>query len=294
MPTQPSILTSLDSQELAATYDEISDGQLENGRQLISDLEVRGGERVLDIGAGTGRLAAHVAPIVGTSGCVVGVDPLPLRIEIARNKSIANFEARAGRAEDLSAFADSSFDVVYLNSVFHWIADKPRALQEILRVLKPGGRVGLNCQDPAQPHESRLLFQRALTEAGVQADYAIVHPSLGLSKNALRDLLAAAGFISAAIEMRSFADVFPDANAVIQRSSSSTFGNFLVGLSARDRAAFRKALPRVLESKTTCEGIRLRRYLLFAMARKPLKHSRSDTTAAIDHFLCKYAGAFDE
>ena len=271
MRAHPSILTSLDSRKLAATYDEISDGQLENGRQLISDLKVRCGETVLDIGAGTGRLAAHVAQLIGPSGRVVGIDPLPLRIEIARNKSIANFEARVGQAEDLSAFADSSFDVVYLNSVFHWVVDKPRALDEIMRVLKPGGRVGLNCQDPTQPHESRMFFQRALLEAGVQADYAIVHPSLGLSMAALRDLLAAAGFISPAIEMRTFADVFRDANAVIERSSSSTFGNFLVGLSARDRAAFREALPRVLKSKTTGEGIRLHRYLLFAIARKPLK-----------------------
>jgi ubiquinone/menaquinone biosynthesis C-methylase UbiE len=271
MPTHPSILTSLDSQELAAIYDEIIDGQLENGRQLISDLDVRCGEHVLDIGAGTGRLAAHVAQIVGPPGRVVGIDPLPLRIEIATRKSIVNFEAHVGQAEDLSAFADSSFDVVYLNSVFHWVADKPRALGEIMRVLKPDGRVGLNCQDPTQPHESRLFFQSALMEAGVQADYAIVHPSLGLSKGALGDLLAAAGFISSAIEMRTFADVFPDTNAVIERSRSSTFGNFLVGLSARDLAAFREALPRVLESKATREGIKLQRYLLFATARKPLE-----------------------
>src|SRR5215467_3472402 len=87
----PPILMTLDSPELAATYEDLSDGQFENGKQLISDLDVRRGDRVLDIGMGTGRLAAHVAAIVGPSGSVIGIDPLPLRIEIARAKSIANF-----------------------------------------------------------------------------------------------------------------------------------------------------------------------------------------------------------
>jgi SAM-dependent methyltransferase len=64
-------LMTLDSPELAATYGEVSDGQFEHDKQLISDLEVRAGERVLDIGTGTGRLAADVAEIVGPSGRVI-------------------------------------------------------------------------------------------------------------------------------------------------------------------------------------------------------------------------------
>jgi SAM-dependent methyltransferase len=266
-------LMTLDSPELAATYEEVSDGQFEHGKQLISDLEVRAGERVLDIGTGTGRLAAYVAEIVGPSGRVIGIDPLPLRIEIAKTKQTANFEARVGQAEDLSEFADASFDVVYLNSVFHWVTEKLRALAEISRALKPGGRVGLNCHDATRPNESRLFIQRALVESGVQADYRVVHPSLGLSSAALQALLAAAGFVSCVIETRTLVDVFRDVDALIAWSSSSTFGNFLVGVSAPDRVAVRNTLVRTLESKATPEGIRLERYLLFATARNLRGHS---------------------
>ncbi len=92
-----------DTPELAAAYDKTSVHQFENGKQLISALNISSGERVLDIGAGTGHLAAYVGKIVGPSGWVVGIDPLPLRIEIAQSKASGNFEARVGRAEDLSA-----------------------------------------------------------------------------------------------------------------------------------------------------------------------------------------------
>src|SRR5215468_2648094 len=144
---------TLDTPELAATYEEVSGHQqFADGKELISALHVSGGERVLDIGAGTGHLAAYVGKIVGSSGGVVAIDPLPLRVEIAQSKAAANFEARVGRAEDLSEFADASFDVVYLNCVFHWVEDKRRALAEIFRVLKSGGRLGLNCQDTDHPH----------------------------------------------------------------------------------------------------------------------------------------------
>ena len=110
---EPGITLTHDTPELAATYEEVSIRQFENGKQLVATLNISRGERVLDIGTGTGRLAAHVAKIVGPTGCVVGIDPLPLRIEIAQSKAVRNFEARVGRAEDLSAFADATFDVVY-------------------------------------------------------------------------------------------------------------------------------------------------------------------------------------
>jgi ubiquinone/menaquinone biosynthesis C-methylase UbiE len=82
---------SLDTPALAASYDKVSLRQLEHGKELITALNISSGERVLDIGAGTGHLAAYVGRIVGPSGLVVGIDPLPLRIEIAKSKASGNF-----------------------------------------------------------------------------------------------------------------------------------------------------------------------------------------------------------
>jgi arsenite methyltransferase len=103
---QRAVSLNLDSVELASTYDEVSTRQYNHGKILIAELGLEPGARVLDIGCGTGRLGAHVADLVGPRGEVIGIDPLPLRIDLAARKN-PRFKASVGRAEDLSAFADA-------------------------------------------------------------------------------------------------------------------------------------------------------------------------------------------
>jgi ubiquinone/menaquinone biosynthesis C-methylase UbiE len=266
--TEPAISASLDSPELAAAYDRFGMVQFEHGKELLALLHIAPGNSVLDIGAGTGRLAAYVAEIVGEGGRVVAIDPLPLRVDMARAKAARQIEALVGRAEDLSAFGDGSFDVVYLNSVFHWVEDKPRALGEIYRVLRPGGGLGLNCHDPGRPHELRLLVQRAMVGAQIQLAPELSYPSLGVSEAELREQLSAAGFIQGASEQRTFVDTFQDVEGVIGWVTSSTFGNFLKGVSNAERSRVVETLGRLLEVKRGPDGIRLHRYLTFATACK--------------------------
>src|SRR5258708_17201527 len=135
-------MTSLahDSPELAETYDRLSDSQFAGGKSLVGRLDVKEGDRVLDVGCGTGRLARWIASITGAAG-VVGIDPLVDRVQVARTNS-QGIAFEVGSAEDLGAFADGSFDVVCMSAVFHWVADKPEALRGVRRVLKPGGRLG--------------------------------------------------------------------------------------------------------------------------------------------------------
>src|SRR5262245_64979679 len=84
--SKPAISWGHDSPELAAAYDEVGIRQFEQGKVLISSLNIAEGECVLDIGAGTGRVGAYVAGMVGPRGRAVAVDVLALRMESVRTR----------------------------------------------------------------------------------------------------------------------------------------------------------------------------------------------------------------
>ncbi|MCA1454417.1 methyltransferase domain-containing protein [Bradyrhizobium sp. BRP22] len=268
--SQPSGVISLeqDTPELARAYEQAGIVQFHHGKFLIGPLALKAGEHVLDIGTGTGRLAEFVAGLVGPQGRVVGIDPLESRIEIARLRQSETLTFETGRAEDLSRFGDGEFDAVYLNSVLHWIAEKGRALREIHRVLKPGGRLGLNVQDPSRPHQSRQLLRAAIVQAGLGDAHRDSNPVLGVTDDKLKSLFTAAGFIDYRSDLRSLIDLHRDVDTVLRWSEASAFGNFLDGFSNAERDRVSTAFAELVEANRIPEGLRLERYLRFAFARK--------------------------
>jgi arsenite methyltransferase len=104
------------------------------------------GDRVLDLGSGTGTDSLIAAQMVGERGRVTGVDMTPQMLVKARaaaaEMGVSNVEFLEGEAEQLP-FPDESFDVVVSNGVIDLIPDKDSVFAEIFRVLRPGGRIQL-------------------------------------------------------------------------------------------------------------------------------------------------------
>jgi SAM-dependent methyltransferase len=93
--------------------------------------------KVLDLGAGTGKLTTR---LVERGLDVVAVDPITDMLELLR-ASLPETKALLGTAEDIP-LEDNSVDAVLVAQAWHWV-DPERAIPEIARVLRPGGRLGL-------------------------------------------------------------------------------------------------------------------------------------------------------
>ena len=106
--------------------------------------QVLPGETVLDVGCGAGLDGAVAARLVGPGGRVVGVDMTPGMItrawELAATLPFRNLSFQVAAADNLP-FPPQFFDVVTSNGIFNLVIDKEKAAGEILRVLKPGGRL---------------------------------------------------------------------------------------------------------------------------------------------------------
>jgi demethylmenaquinone methyltransferase/2-methoxy-6-polyprenyl-1,4-benzoquinol methylase/phosphoethanolamine N-methyltransferase len=113
-------------------------------KKMVALAQPAAGEKVLDVGCGTGTLAIALRAKVGPGGEVVGLDAAPEMIAVARDKAAkrgADIDFRVALIEEIP-FPDDCFDLVLSSFMLHHLPEDVRqeGLAEIRRALKPGGR----------------------------------------------------------------------------------------------------------------------------------------------------------
>jgi ubiquinone/menaquinone biosynthesis C-methylase UbiE len=135
-------------------------------------LDISAGERVLDVGCGSGAVTREIAQRVGRTGLAVGLDPSPALLAVARELAHAmglddRMEFREGDARRLP-FPDRSFDAAVCVTVLSHVPNGETAIPELVRVLRPGGRLGvfdLDTDMTAFTHPDRHLTRRIVAAA---------------------------------------------------------------------------------------------------------------------------------
>ena len=116
--------------------------------QVLEALQLRRGERVLEIGCGGGFLTFEVAQCIGPTGDVRAIDISADQIAAAKNRCAELPWATCQVADALSLpYEDGTFDLVYGHQVFEYVTPLETALSEVQRVLRPGGRCAIVATD---------------------------------------------------------------------------------------------------------------------------------------------------
>jgi arsenite methyltransferase len=191
--------------------------------ELLNRAQIQPGETVLDVGTGTGLIGYGALDRVGPAGRVIFSDVSPdllghCQAAVTAEGFLDRSDFLQASADDLNGLKDASVDVVTTRSVLIYVADKPAALREFYRVLRPGGRAVLVEPITPAPADSGFYLGYDLSPvraiaAKLSTYYAGMAASAGPANGAgdpllsfddwdLLDLAEAAGFGQLHLEVR--------------------------------------------------------------------------------------------
>lgn len=145
----------------ASAYHQLSHPQVSWGKKVLSRLKLRGDERVLDAGCGTGKLTADLIEAL-PRGQIVGVDLSQNMLQSAREHLRPEFGKRLNlvAADLLHLPFEHAFDGIVSTAAFHWVLDHDKLFASLQRALRSGG--WLHAQCGGGPNIARLRQRVAL------------------------------------------------------------------------------------------------------------------------------------
>jgi trans-aconitate methyltransferase len=195
----------------SAAYHRLSQPQVSWGKKVLSRLQLRGDERLLDAGCGTGRLTAELIAAL-PRGRVVGLD-LSRNMLIEARDHLRNRQINLVAADLLHLPFEHAFDGIVSTAAFHWVLDHPGLFAGLRRVLRPGG--WLHAQCGGGPNLARLRKRvDELAQTPRYAPYLVLfkEPWFFAGDQQAAEILQHAGFVNVETSVEVAPTVLDDAH----------------------------------------------------------------------------------
>ncbi|HEY5914447.1 MAG TPA: methyltransferase domain-containing protein [Verrucomicrobiae bacterium] len=234
-------------------YEKASAHQKAWGAKLIAELDLDGGEHILDLGCGDGVLTEQLAEIV-PAGEVVGIDSSQGMIEVARQRQRDNLRFVLMNINDLN-FREQ-FEVVFSNATLHWVRDHQRLYRNVKQALRPEGVLRFNFAGDGNCSQFFRVIREAMLLDGISSCFDVFQwpwymPVVGeydalVQRSGLRDLR---------VWGENADRFFPDADAMVKWIDQPSLVPFLPCVVEGDRSRFRDfVVRRMLETTRQPDG----------------------------------------
>jgi SAM-dependent methyltransferase len=217
--------------------------------RLIEHANLREGDRVLDVGCGTGIVARRATAHVGEQGTVVVVDINEGMLKVARTAAADLTPAIEWKQGDATAlpFSEETFDVIFCQQALQFVEDPAVALREMYRVLAPNGRIAVSVLRSLAFNTAYDKLAEALERhAGADAGMMMRSPFRGCTRDQLRTLAEDAGFGDPVVTIEISSVRYPSVEEFVRREAASSPLAGPLGSLGRD---VREALLRDVEAE---------------------------------------------
>jgi SAM-dependent methyltransferase len=207
----------------SAEADSIRDFGMPVSAWMIEQLRLQPGQRVLELAAGPGDTGFMAAELVSPAGSLISSDAAEPMLDIARDRAtrmgVENVEFKQLNLQWIDMDA-ASVDAVLCRWGLMFVSDPGPALQEIRRVLRPGGRAAVAVWAGPELNPWATIPTRALVELGHAEPPDPTAPGMFVLADAdrLRELLDSAGFIEADVELVALSRPAPDVEEFVDET----------------------------------------------------------------------------